>query len=288
MFNENGIHTPNFIYTKNSNEYSVNIVDKGLKYFIWAEEYMPQSILDDVFENGYEEIDLNFLNEIGALVGKMCEISKERKIHFGWNSPFILFDKPFPEDEYDENYSNALRFYNGLKDNKKIDNKLFINIWEAYNTKRNKLKKIYSLLPKGALQCDLSSNNILLGKDKNLLGLIDYNLSGDDSYVAYAIQEFIFIAFEAYRIEWLDRKHCNYMEERFRALYKGFIQEYSQLPIEEDAIKLLYNICRPFRWDKVTITLRKAELGLFAEVNDRMSWMYSELNRSDILELLKR
>lgn len=77
------------------------------------------------------------------------------------------------------------------------------------------------------------------------------------------------------------------MEGRFRALYKGFIQGYPLLPLEENAINLLYNICRPFRWDKVIITLRKAELGLFTEVNDRMNWMYSELNRSDILELLK-
>lgn len=78
---------------------------------------MPQFTLDDTFENGYEEMNINFLNKLGSLVGMMCNVSKKEHIHFGWNSPLTLFDKPFEEDEYDENYSNALTFYNGLKDN---------------------------------------------------------------------------------------------------------------------------------------------------------------------------
>lgn len=282
-YKENKIKTADFLPRQDLGGYGVNVIDNDMEYCIWAEEYMSQPSLDAVGNNGYEGTDISFLNDIGSMVGRMCSVSKKSNVRFGWNGPYILFEKPYEDDE---NYTNALRLYNGLSGNNNINNELNQFIWETYNEKREKLKSFYAFLPSGAIQCDLSENNILVNEDENLSGIIDYNISGDDHYIAYAIQEFIFIAFEAYKEEWLDREHCLYMEERFKALYKGFFGEYCLSHLESESINLLYNICRPFRFDKVIITLRKANEGLYKEVNDRLDWMLRELTRTNISEFI--
>lgn len=101
------------------------------------------------------------------------------------------------------------------------------------------------------------------------------------------MQEGIFLCFECYREEWLDREKCAYMEQRFKHFYNGYSQQYSLTDVERSAVKMLYNIIRPFRMDKVDTTLRKAEEGLWQEVNERLRWMHYELTRDDILAFLE-
>ncbi|MCY7482880.1 MULTISPECIES: phosphotransferase enzyme family protein [Paenibacillus] len=278
VYRRNGIATPQFFCSRNGAYGSVITIDNK-QFHYWAEEFMPAKTLDDL-EIDLEDLDPEFLHQVGACIGSMHTAAKREGIEYAWGSPYVLLD---PDEE---NYSDALSWYEQLR-HSQADVRLVEEIWQIYNHKRKQLEAIFPSLPAGGVQGDFSTNNILVNEEKRFAGIIDYNLAGNDKFVTYMMQEGIFLCFECYREEWLDREKCAYMEQRFKHFYNGYSQQYSLTDVERSAVKMLYNIIRPFRMDKVDTTLRKAEEGLWQEVNERLRWMHYELTRDDILACLE-
>ncbi|TVX93204.1 phosphotransferase [Paenibacillus agilis] len=277
-YRNNGIPTPAFYHTRDG-KYSITHIMEGHLFYVWAEQYMSEKTLDDL-ELELEQLEDDFLHQLGSCVGKMHSISLQNDISYSWDSAYVLFD------EEEENYDYALQWYEGLKDTE-ADTHLLEEIWSIYNEKRAELQSVYSTLPAGAVQGDLSTNNLLVDHHHRFSGIIDYNLAGNEKFVTYMIQEGIFLCYECYEEEWLDTERCRYMDQRFKQFYEGYKEHYSITDAERNVITILYNMIRPFRGDKVETTLRKVEEGSWQEVNERLQWMYREITRDDIVLFLE-
>ncbi|TDL53050.1 serine kinase [Paenibacillus dendritiformis] len=277
-YRQGGIRTPRFYPAGNSSN-SAAISVEGIPFHVWAEEYMPYPTMDDR-ELDMEDMSAGFLRQLGSCMGNMHTIALQERIEYDWNSPYVLLD---PEEE---NYSDAKHWYESLQYSK-ADPHLVEEIWDVYNRKRKELEAAFPALPAGGVQGDLSLNNVLIDDDQQLAGIIDYNLAGQDKFVSYMMQEGIFLCFECYREERLDREACAYMERRFKYFYEGYAKQYPLTQAERGVVNVLYNIIRPFRWDKVNNTLQAAQAGAWQEVNERLRWMRRELTREDILDYLE-
>lgn len=277
-YREGGILTPRF-YPADNGSYSAAMSVEDIPFHVWAEEYMPYPTMDDR-ELDMQDMSAGFLGQLGSCMGKMHTIALQERIKYDWNSPYVLLD---PEEE---NYSDARQWYETLKYSE-ADYTLIEEIWDVYNRKRKELEAAFPALPAGGVQGDLSLNNLLIDDDQRLAGIIDYNLAGQDKFVSYMMQEGIFLCFECCREEGLDRETSAFMERRFKHFYEGYAKQYPLSQAERDVVNVLYNIIRPFRWDKVNNTLRAAQAGAWREVNERLRWMHRELTRVDILDNLE-
>lgn len=277
-YRQGGIRTPRF-YPAGNGSYSAAMSVEGIPFHVWAEEYMPYPTMDDR-ELDMEDMSAGFLRQLGSCMGKMHTIALQERIEYDWNSPYVLLD---PEEE---NYSDAKQWYETLKYSE-ADPHLVEEIWDVYNRKRKELEAAFPALPAGGVQGDLSLNNLLIDDDQQLAGIIDYNLAGQDKFVSYMMQEGIFLCFECYREEGLDRETCADMERRFKHFYEGYAKQYPLTQAERGVVNMLYNVIRPFRWDKVNNTLQAAQAGAWPEVNERLRWMRRELTREDILDYLE-
>lgn len=278
-YSKGGILTPRFLKSlSGSYSYTLNIQD--ITFVLWLEQFVASE--NKILK--LEDMDASFIYDIGRLKGKMHRIAKESGLSCNWDAPLVLFSENSQDGFYDENFANVSMLYNGLK-GKPVDQTLLERVWTVYSKKRDELKKVYYSLPKGLIQGDFSPENFIVNNNK-LAGIYDYNLAGNDTFISDAVQEGIFLTYEAYTADWMDEAHYRYMRGRFKKYIEGYIAEYPLSELEKEQIGLVYNICRPFRFDKVRVMLRKADAGLYGEVNERLGWMLYELERSDIMPYL--
>lgn len=283
IYKKHEINVPEFKKFKDGNYSILNEYD-GASYLVWVEEYICKKTLDDL--NLDKNMSENFLNQLGSCLGKMHNAAKKDNLKFNWNSPWVLFDKFSEDDEFDENYLNAYSLYNELK-NLPVDVNLIENIWKDYNKKRDNLKNGYDKLPNGAVQGDLSTNNILVDDNNNMYGIIDFNIAGNDIFVNHLMEEGIFLSYASDDF-WNTPEEILKMESKLSNFIKGYCENYTLSPKEINKMKCLYQIIRPFRMEKVYPTIRLAhEKKDFDKINKRLQWIYSEMNTPfNVLDIL--
>ncbi|MNM77048.1 Homoserine kinase [compost metagenome] len=279
-FRKEGIITPSFFQSL-SGKFSEALMIEGSIFYIWVEEYMASKYQFGK-EIKLEEQPSSTFNRIGQMKGKMHRLALEKQIQCDWVSPWRLYEPFTVEDKYDENYTNARWLYNSFKDTKELGQTIE-EIWSIYIDKRRILREIYDHLPAGQVHGDFSPANFIVNTQDSIVGIYDYNLSGSDAFISDCIQEGIFLTFECYETEWFDEEHVQAMEMRFQEYMKGYTKEYSLSEIEFKATALLYNISRPIRFDKIALTIKKYNEKKIDEVNERLLWMRTEMNKSNIM-----
>lgn len=282
LYYGNGIVTTRFLKSINENQCEKFEVD-GKIYWVWLEEYVESKYC---YPN---EIDLGKKStqtfySIGKIKGKMHQLAKQNFITCEWVSPWRLFEAFLPSETYDENYENALNFYeNGKKVLREAD--LVEEVWGLYNEKREELKQFYSTLPSGQVQGDFSPSNFIVSKQDEIIGIYDYNLSGRDAFISDCIQEGVFLAYENYEEDLFGTKYDKYLNERFHAYVEGYMSEYTMSKDEFEAANLLYNIARPMRMEKIQSFLIAIKEGNETEVHERLLWMHRELKKDFFVEI---
>lgn len=274
LYHSHGIVTPLFLKSKKG-KYGEFITYQNKYYYAWLEQW-----IESQFQITLQEQQASFIYDLGKLHGNMHRISKSHRLISENRTPWGLFDTYLIPESDDENYTNANWLYSELL-NTEVNQSLLSEIWEIYQQKRNKLECLYPLLPESMIQADLSPGNYIINEAGKIVGIYDYNCAGTDKLVSEFIQEAIFICFEVYDTEWFDNEHLIWMNSRFDTYLRGYVSEYHLSELELRAANLLYDIVRPFRWDKVKITLDKFKQGYIGEVNKRLEWMLKELNQDD-------
>ncbi|WP_225999507.1 phosphotransferase enzyme family protein [Paenibacillus sp. BJ-4] len=274
-----GVVTPQFLPSL-SGKFAEAVMIEDDTFYIWVEEYIASK-----YQLGrgikLEEQSLFVFKRIGQMKGKMHRLAFENQIKCDWVSPWRLYEPFTAEEECDENYTNALWLYNSFKDTEEAG-QVIEEIWSIYNSNRRKLKEFYDHLPTGQVQGDFSPANFIVNPRNSIIGIYDYNLSGSDAFISDCIQEGIFLAYECYETEWFDDEHVQAMDKRFEEYIKGYTTEYPLCDMEFKAIPLLYSISRPIRFDKIALTIKKYNEKKFDEVNERLLWMRTELNKPNI------
>lgn len=255
-------------------KFAITEVINDVEYLIWVEEYIEDPISEDEkIRNMSPELHY----DLGKYLGSMHTLSKANELKFDWNSPWVMFDKFCDEDLYDENYENVLTLYTELKKTS-VDKSLLEKIWEKYNDKRNFIEIGYKNLPNGAVQGDLSVNNIILNSDYSLKGILDFNIAGNETFINHLVQESVFLSYMSDSF-WNTQDELNDMTDKFTNFISGYVSEYSLSDEEINKVQTLYQIIRPFRRDKVYGTISHISKVEVDELNRRLKWMNDEMDR---------
>ncbi len=276
LYKDNGLHVPLFMKFTNG-EYATILERDGKPYLIWVEEYIHTAITDEkvIFQSMNEA----FYEALGACLGKMHSATKEKPLKMPWNSPWVLFDTFCEEDEFDENYGNVHDLYHELAQYQEVDQSRLDRIWTKYNANRAVIKENYKHLPNGAVQGDLSINNLIVNETCEFLGVLDFNIAGNDVFINHVMQEGIFLAYfsEAF---WSTENELLAMDKNFEIFMNAYLAYYALSSEEKALMKPLYQMIRPFRMEKVYPTIRIAKEGQFDEVNKRLTWIEDEMEKT--------
>lgn len=273
LYKQHGIQVPLFMKFNNG-EYATILERNDKAFLIWVEEYIHMVITDEKVI--FQSMDEAFYEALGTCLGKMHSASKDSLLKMPWNSPWVLFDTFCEEDEFDENYGNVHDLYHVLSQFSEIDKSRLDRIWTQYNMKRAAIKQNYTNLPNGAVQGDLSVNNLIVNEACEFVGVLDFNIAGNDVFINHMLQEGIFLAYysEAF---WNNEHELLAMHKKISKFIVAYSKHYELSSQEQAVMNLLYQIIRPFRMEKVYPTIRIAKEGQFDEVNRRLEWIENEM-----------
>ena len=290
---EEGIYCPRILKIIGKEEYSFKfITDNGESYIVYGEEFKKYKsaweYAKEQSEERKEEVEryfksLDFKKKAARIEGKIAKKGKNKNL-VPWNTAYVLYDKFNEDDPSDENYEFALKVYEELKGEEKINQELLEKIWSIYNEEKDKLEDEYRRLPKAVFQGDLNWSNLLIDDKLDLVGLIDFNLSGTETILNYVLCEGMYFTQDEKNEEWISPEFIEKHDKHLRT----FIQEFSKYyKFDEDEIKIanrLFNVLYPFRFPYMSDILYLKKEEQFEDINYRLQWIYYELTRNDVVE----
>lgn len=196
----------------------------------YAEEYSKFKPSQERSDDSSERDPLyeSYMNDIWVMTAKIAD---KRFDYTDYPSAYCLFEKFCPSDECDEVLENALKWIEYARSLPSVFQKQVERIWSLWIENRNKLEKIYPMLPTSVFQADLNSTNILLDENKKFVGVYDFNLCGKDVFLNYLIRESPYM-FED-KINWI----CN--------MLKTVSNYYKFSELEKDTVLMLYRCLVP-------------------------------------------
>lgn len=189
--------------------YCIKHLINGMEMLITLEEYLGEDISD---------INVSILKEFGEIIGKIHAVSS--------NSPIII-GKSFISD-YIQN--DKARFSKILeKAEPPLPNLPYVHMAELlHDNLVHELAKIWHLLPLGAVHGDLGAFNNLM-RTANGIGIIDYNLAGDEAYLGDVLSSFYA---SIHKYSWKDLFSTISESNAFLMFWKGYSEYYSISEIE--------------------------------------------------------
>jgi len=269
LFIRNGIEVSKRYKHNDGNYYITKDID-GRITDITVEEF--------ICGNEMKRTSLFLMSEIGKRLGKMHLISEEENLIVGNGSASSLFVGTESDKlgEFDENMDNFKFFKNILKNNQ-YENDLVNEIISLYEKKRSQLKQVWAELPRGAVQGDLSPNNILLDKNNKINGIIDFHIAGDEVFINDMLSTGIFLAYEIEPTE----DEININKDQYLLAFISGYKEYRTLSsLEYSVMNNIYNITRPFRYRNV-IKLKEMLAGNrdYNKIDKKIGDMYRQVSR---------
>lgn len=120
---------------------------------------------------------------LAKFLGKLHRISEKLNLKFDYDGPWSI--------EYEQNVFNSSicekeEFFTQTIDclsNLNYDKDVLNEATNLFKQKMMELKNDLHSLPKGAVQGDLSLDNTRFNKNQEIIGVFDYNISGDEIYI---------------------------------------------------------------------------------------------------------
>lgn len=256
-------------YQNQEGRYRSTQVVLGRNVSVTVEDYLPGKEL--------ELTSLSILLSLGELLGRMHAATEKAKLCVGNGSAWALFvgSEVDMVGEFDENADNANRFFSDMR-NHPIDVVLLDDIEMRFYAKRNELESFWACLPKGAVQGDLSPNNVLVDDAGNITGIIDFHLAGDEVYVNHMMSEGVFLSYSCDQVE---GETPAMRDDYLYSFVEGYQRHRTLSDTEKGTLNLLYNIFKPFRFQELSEVKQKASQGLYGEVNQHLQYMSYHLDR---------
>lgn len=159
---------------------------KGHLCIVYAEEYsIYESAEKKTLKKPYRD----------SLYRMTAKIAKHEYDYTTMPSGYCLFDL-FPGDQFDEVSENAYEFKKYCESLPERFKEQTSRMFDRWLTTYNELNKIYFKLPFSVFQADFNDTNVLLNKDGDFVGIMDFNLAGKDEFLNYLFREIIDGSFE--------------------------------------------------------------------------------------------
>lgn len=137
------------------------------------------------FCEGIEEKEYTRENcvDLASFLGKIHAVSDRFQLKFGYDGPWSVdFEHNCADDLQSEKEEYFNYFIDSLKE-LNYDTELITQVTTFFNQKITQLKEELRLLPKGAVQGDLSLENVRFNEQHEVVGIFDYNICGDEVYI---------------------------------------------------------------------------------------------------------
>lgn len=281
-----GCYSPSFKKSINNN-YVEKFIFKENHMIVWEEEYAIYYFPNEI-KNKERNLSGNRYIYQDELIKFYGNVGERHLCGFSGNSGWARLEPFVKEDLIDEVTECVNTFDKIIKSNAPH----FINKWkeilEIYNQNKEKLKEIYSKLPKSVFQADWGESNVLVDKQGHFQGLIDYNLSGEDTVLN------IFMSLSLYggigniekiensqnNILLLNENRQNLRIENMLDIFREFKKQYKFSEIEVEAAPLLYKYIIVIEYE--TIEILKQNLNNYSKLKLLFDFMKHELLRDDI------
>lgn len=189
--------------------YCIKHLINGIEMLISLEEYIGEDISD---------INISILKEFGKIIGKIHSISSKHLFVIGKSfiSDYIQNDKA--------RFSKILE-----KASPPLPNLSYVHMVELlHDNLVHELAKKWHLLPTGAVHGDLGAFNNLM-QTANGVGIIDYNLAGDEAYLGDVLSSFYA---SIHKYLWKDLFSTISESNAFLMFWEGYSEYYSISEIE--------------------------------------------------------
>jgi len=193
--------------------------------------------VEDYWGEEIKTIDYRLAYKIGQLMARIHCISEKGNCYIGNSTIFNIVG-------YNE-VSGFNKFVE-LGESVSIDSFMYQKIKEIYTAKLEKIKLSWNRLSRYATQGDISINNLTyIGEE---IGIFDYNIAGDETFVGDMVLEGLLTANEmdlAHGLSDIDRK------ELFRCFLQGYIEERPLTDDEKNVFSDIYSISSGLWFTKI-------------------------------------
>lgn len=247
------------------------------RVLVYAEEYRLYRSADEFDPPVPEE---RYVPDSLASIGK---IAARPAAPVPWLSAYCLYDKFCEEDEMEETYENAVASFSLLESALPQRKSEILDFREEYLTHRSAFEAEYRALPMAVFQADLNDSNVLLADDGSFAGLIDFNLSGSECILNYALCESLCLPTEEEDLPRLMQPDA--LAEADRRLKENLAvigRHYAFTPEERRAFPKLYRLIVPFRWPAFCLFRWAFQNGKAEYYNSILDWMLYQFRRTDL------
>lgn len=186
------------------------------------------------------------MDDVLATIGKIA--AKPSRLVL-WNSAFCMYDRFSDEDETDDTFAQAAELFDLLS--AYIPERSYeIQRFRAdYFALYASFEAEYRALPCAVFQADLNSSNVMIDSDHRFAGLIDFNMSGTEKVINYALCEcWPGPSWEHELNTLMDADSLAQNIELLRRRLAVIGKYYAYTPAERRAFPTLFRLVAPFRY----------------------------------------
>lgn len=231
------------------------------------------SLQEDFGNDELQTINKDNIIEIAELMAEMHIIIQQNDCHIKLDTIWNFFNT---DSEIVYGYNDYVK-YRDLTAKSGLDTNKYDLIIKRYISKKEKLQKRWCELHKYAVQGDLSTNNFIIDSDKKIIGLIDFNIAGDDVLISDLITQGIFVCYIMDLDEGLN-------DDDRKQLFDLFINSYQNIRAisntEKSFMNDIYSIVYSMFWTRTDLFINNLKDGKLKDADMFLDETLDMLNNS--------
>lgn len=286
-YNKLGIYCPQIVCNcRNELMYEYTLEEK--KHWVYAEEFAKYNTVEQIRRERCTDVygRPRYLDDVLRSVGKVGAM------HFdflSFPSAYCLLEPFSLPDTMDEVTECALNFRDVIQTECPRYMAQVERLMSLFFSNQAALREVYGDLPVSCFQADLNDGNILLDEHYDFAGLIDFNLSGREPVLNYAVRAALW-RLQDVRLYSQDDKHIELFwyddaldDLRIQVFLHNLeiiAENYQFSAGERRAFPILLRYMNSFWWNHID------EIKRVKDDNDRihslLCWLERQMTRNDI------
>ncbi len=217
------------------------------------------------------EINTEISYKIGELMARMHILSLDNHCEIGCGT---LFSAAYWNDV------DAFPQFCEICKNEKLDQEIVEKIKKLHDEKLEAIRTVWDMLPKAAVQGDISINNLAYGEEE--LIVFDYNNAGDEVLISDLVMEGLLTAYE---MDLPDGTDPSCREQFFPALLEGYLSVRTLSDEEAKAAWLVYTLYHALWFSRVIYNEDSLEKLVknedYASANKLLRQMLADMTETD-------